>query len=220
MITQMKTIYIIRHGQTEFNKLKLVQGSGIDSNLNELGWLQSEAFHKKYQSVGFDKIYTSTLKRTHQTVRYFLEQGVDWERLSGLNEISWGDKEGRIITEADDNRYYEMLNAWRTGNWDWKEVGGESPLEVQARQAEAWEQIMANTEEGTILVCMHGRAMRILLCYLLEISLSKMDDFSHGNTCLYKLKYDGEKYLLELSNDKSHLKGIVPVTSDKERLEK
>ncbi len=164
----MKTIYLIRHGQTEFNKLKLVQGSGINSNLNEVGWLQSEAFFGKYQSVPFDKIYTSKLKRTHQTVRRFVEQGVDWEQLIGLNEISWGDKEGRIITEADDKRYFEMLNAWRTGDWHWKEVGGESPLEVQARQIEAWNYIMSQTEESTILVCMHGRAMRILLCHLLE----------------------------------------------------
>ncbi|MFT5617177.1 MAG: broad specificity phosphatase PhoE [Arenicella sp.] len=211
----MKTIYLIRHGQTEFNKLKLVQGSGIDSNLNEVGWLQSEAFFGKYQSVSFDKTYTSKLKRTHQTVRRFVEQGVDWEQLVGLNEISWGEKEGRIITAADDNRYFEMLNAWRTGDWDWKEVGGESPLEVQARQITAWNHIMSQTEESTVLVCMHGRAIRILLCYLLDVSLSEMDDFSHGNTCLYLLEFDGKKYHLKKTNDQSHLDGIELEISDR-----
>jgi len=201
----MKTIYIIRHGQTEYNKLKLVQGSGIDSNLNEVGWAQGEAFFNQYRQISFDKVYTSTLKRTHQTVQCFLDKKLPWEQLEGLNEISWGKKEGKIITAEDDRQYYEMLDAWRNGDWHWKVEGGESPLEVQARQKRDWDQMMGRTHEQTILVCMHGRAMRILLCLLTNTPLSKMDQFSHSNTCLYLLKYFDGKYLIEMQNDITHL---------------
>lgn len=205
----MKVIYLIRHGQTEYNKLKLVQGSGIDSNLNEVGWAQSEAFHAEYANVPFDKVYTSELKRTHQTVRKFTEEGIPWEQFEGLNEISWGKKEGKIITPEDDKQHYEMLAAWQNGNWNWKIEGGESPLEVQKRQRRDWNKIMLNTDEKHILVCMHGRAMRILLCMLLGVSLSEMDRFSHGNTCLYKVSYLEGQYKLELENDTSHLSELL-----------
>jgi len=204
----MKTIYIIRHGQTEYNKLKLVQGSGINSNLNEVGWKQAEAFFSKYQHISFDRIYTSKLKRTHQTVRKFIEQSIPWDQHLGLNEISWGEKEGRVISAEDDARYSRMLNAWRNGDYTQKEENGESPQEVQDRQVQAWEKIMDRAHEKNILVCSHGRAIRILLCYLLECPLSEMDRFAHSNTCLYVLKFNGEKYTLELENDVAHLEGL------------
>ena len=204
----MKTIYLIRHGQTEYNKLKLVQGSGIDSNLNEVGWAQGKAFFEQYKHVPFQRIYTSKLKRTHQTVKRFLDNGINWEQFEGLNEISWGVKEGKIITPADDQQHFEMLAAWERGDLTWKVEGGESPLDVQERQRRDWEKIMSRTEEKNILVCMHGRAMRILLCLLLENPLSEMDRFSHSNTCLYKLTYAQGKYELILENDITHLEPI------------
>lgn len=205
----MKTIYLIRHGQTEYNKLKLVQGSGIDSNLNEYGWVQGRAFYEQYHHISFDHIYTSELKRTHQTVKNFIDQSIPWNQLEGLNEISWGKKEGKIITAQDDEQHYEMLAAWKSGNWAWKIEDGESPLEVQARQKRDWTKIMSRTEEKNILVCMHGRAMRILLCMLMKSSLSDMDRFAHSNTCLYKLMYSEGKYSIQLANDTSHLQNLL-----------
>ena len=49
----------------------IVQGRGMDTELNEKGRAQAEAFYQAYKDVPFDKIYTSTLKRTHQTVQNF-----------------------------------------------------------------------------------------------------------------------------------------------------
>ena len=68
----IKTIYLIRHGETDFNRQGVVQGSGVDSDLNELGQAQAEAFFQAYQHIPFDKVYTSALKRTHQSVKKFL----------------------------------------------------------------------------------------------------------------------------------------------------
>ena len=65
----VKDIYLIRHGETEYNRKGVVQGSGIDADLNELGQKQAEAFFAHYQDLPIDKIYTSALKRTHQIGR-------------------------------------------------------------------------------------------------------------------------------------------------------
>ena len=67
---------------------------------------------------------------------------------------------------------------------------------------------MSNTDEKNILVCMHGRAIRILMCYLTNTPLSEMDQFGHKNTSLYLLQFDGSDYSIEMANDQSHLIGI------------
>lgn len=196
----MKTIYLIRHGETEFNRLKRIQGSGINSSLNEKGLQQAEAFFEKHYHVKFDKVYTSALVRTHESVGKFLLNGIAWEQYEGLNEISWGNKEGRAATPEENEVYYETLRQWREGKTDLAMEGGESPEQVLARQKPVLEYIMAQQEERTILVCMHGRAIRILLCHLLGYDLRYMDMFEHRNLCLYKLHYTGSMFCAELAN--------------------
>ncbi len=203
---ETKNIYIIRHGETEYNKLGMVQGSGIDSNLNDFGRAQAKAFYEHFFNVPFDKVYTSRLKRTHQSVKGFIEElQLPWQQLFGLNEVSWGNKEGRILTDDDDQSYFQMIEGWRQGNVHLKAIDGESPIEVQARQRIAWKYIMANTQEKNILVCMHGRAIRILMCLLLDVSLSDMDCFKHQNMGLYQLQFNNGKYTLAQSNYAGHL---------------
>jgi bisphosphoglycerate-dependent phosphoglycerate mutase len=69
-----KTIYLIRHGQTDFNKQGIVQGSGVDSSLNEEGHAQARKFYEAYHHINFDKIYVTELQRTHQTVAPFKQK--------------------------------------------------------------------------------------------------------------------------------------------------
>lgn len=203
-----KKIYIVRHGQTDFNLQNIVQGSGVDSNLNERGLAQAKAFFEYYKHIPFDKIYTSTLKRTKQTVKGFLDLGIPTEALAGLNEISWGNKEGFKITPDEDQYYHYMLKQWQLGNTSLRIEGGESPDDVVVRMTPAVEKIMSKTSEQTILICMHGRAIRILLCILLDYPLKSMDMFEHENLCLYLLDYSGGNFSIKLHNDISHLRFI------------
>ena len=71
-----KTFYFIRHGQTDLNLLGIVQGRGVNSPLNANGMRQAQAFYEAYKSIPFDKVYMSTLLRTHQTVQQFVDQGI------------------------------------------------------------------------------------------------------------------------------------------------
>jgi len=201
----IKKIYIIRHGQTDFNLQGIVQGSGVDSSLNETGRAQARAFFDKYKDIGFDKIYTSALKRTRESVQDFIAGGIPHEPLSGLNEISWGSKEGQRITPEEDAYYHWMLKEWQRGNTSERITGGESPNDVVLRQRPALDYIMSKDNEKTILVCMHGRAMRILLCELLNYPLKSMDMFEHHNLCLYQLDFTGSMYAIKKHNDKTHL---------------
>jgi broad specificity phosphatase PhoE len=208
-----KKIYLIRHGQTDFNLKGIVQGSGVDSSLNAKGMAQARAFFEMYKHIAFDKIYTSTLKRTRESVSGFIELGIPTESLSGLNEISWGTKEGQPITPEEDQYYHWMLDQWRLGNTHERIEGGESPEDVVKRQTGALTQILAQPNEEKILICMHGRAIRILLCQLLNYPLKSMDMFEHENLCLYLLEQTGSHFTVRKYNDTLHLKNLVVETA-------
>lgn len=202
-----KEIYLIRHGETEYNKKGIVQGSGIDADLNETGRNQAESFHKKYGDVPFEKVYTSALVRTHQTVEKFIKKGIPHEILAELNEISWGEKEGKEPTTEDNAYYANLTKSWSEGNITLKPTGGESPVEVADRLKVGLKKIIENSNENLILVAMHGRAMRILLAEISDLHLQEMDTFPHQNTCLYKLEYcyNEDRFEILSRNDVSHL---------------
>lgn len=206
-----KIIYLIRHGETDFNRRGIVQGSGVDSDLNDMGRAQAQAFFLAYQHVPFNKIYISTLRRTYQTAEPFIELGIPYEKLSGLNEISWGVMEGKAPGNLDNEYYRSLIDAWSSGNVAQTTDGGESPDQVAARQKVAMDRILSHPDEETVLIAMHGRAMRILLCWLTGRSLSEMDQFEHSNVCLYKLHYDydANAFTIDLANDTSHLLSLA-----------
>jgi len=200
-----KTIYIVRHGQTDYNKKGIVQGSGIDASLNDLGRLQSEAFYKAYRDMPIDKIYISGLKRTKESVSLFINDGLPYESLNGLNEISWGTSEGTEFTNENNTLYKKLVQDWKDGKTHLSVEAGESPEDVMKRQKEAMGHILQQTDEKNILICMHGRAMRILLCWLLDKPLRVMDDYIHNNLGLYVLHYIDKKFELVTRNDLEHL---------------
>ncbi len=209
-----KTLYIVRHGETDLNKRGVVQGRGVDTDLNNTGRAQSEAFYQTYKDVPFDKIYTSTLKRTHQTIMRFIDAGIPWVQYAGLDEMAWGVFEGQESTEDVRVAYQTMMDSWTKGDLHLKFDDGESPLEVHERQLEVLEKLIESDDDKTILICMHGRAMRLFFCLLIDIPLYEMEKFPHTNTTLYKVEYDGEKFRIVEENNTDHLKLLSDTLSD------
>lgn len=201
-----KKIFLIRHGQTDFNQQGIVQGSGINSSLNQVGVRQAEAFFEAYKDYHFDKVYTSTLKRSIESVSQFISKGLAHEPLESLNEINWGSREGTKITLEEDRYYRWLLEQWQSGNTSLPIEGGESPQDVAVRQLSGIRKIMNAESEKNVLVCMHGRAMRVLLCQLLNYPLHAMDIFEHRNLGLYQLNFSGSMFSVEKYNDDGHLR--------------
>jgi 2,3-bisphosphoglycerate-dependent phosphoglycerate mutase len=200
----LKKIYLVRHGQTKYNLLGVVQGRGIDAPLNETGISQAKSFHQAYKDIPFEKVYTSILKRTHQSVEAFIRDGILHTSDAGFDEISWGDHEGAVAS-AERNTYFKKISSqWRDGHTSVRIEGGESPEDVVERQKVIMNEIL-HSEENLILICMHGRAIRILLCYLLDLPLSSMDDFEHHNLGLYVLEYAAGSFKILVENSTEHL---------------
>ena len=200
-------IYIIRHGETAFNRQGKVQGSGIDSSLNEKGIRQAKAFHTFYKKVNFDLVLTSKLRRTHETVAAFIDAGIAWEQFEEINEISWGVFEGKKPDAKMIETYKKLAAAWEAGDLDARIEQGESARELGNRLARFVKMLQQRKTEN-LLVCMHGRSIRALICLLKNHSLDKMNLFPHSNTGLYLANYQQDKFSFELENDTSHLVGI------------
>jgi broad specificity phosphatase PhoE len=201
-----KTIHLIRHGQTDFNLKNIIQGSGIDSDLNENGKVQAIKFYNFYQNTPYKHIYTSTLKRAIQSVGNFIEAGIPHSPLDELNEINWGIMEGKIQNQETVKLYHETINNWKNGLLNQSVEGGETPIEMYQRQTKGLEIVMNKpADEDTVLICMHGRAIRSFLCLLTDTPLKEMENWDHSNLCLYELKFNGKTFDITRANDVNHL---------------
>lgn len=204
-----KTFYFIRHGQTDLNLKGIVQGRGVNSSLNENGRKQANAFFNAYKHIPFDKIYTSTLIRTHETIAQFEQElNIITEELVGLDEISWGIYEGKAQDKSIMDGFAALVSSWQNNELDVHIEQGESPNQLVKRQKEAISYMLSKEDEETILVCMHGRALRIMLCHLTGIPVSKMDNFPHTNTSLYVLAYENDKFEIIDHFNTTHLEGL------------
>lgn len=79
-------LYLVRHGQTLFNRKKMISG-WTDSPLTELGFEQARragAF-LRHRGLVFDHAYTSTLTRTHVTIQAVMP-GIEFEQRAGIRE--------------------------------------------------------------------------------------------------------------------------------------
>jgi len=177
---------VVRHGQTDYNLRGVVQGSGINAPINENGEKQAEAFYENFKHIPFDKVYYSGLIRTKQSIERFIQGDIPHESIPELNEISWGNYEGLPMDHQENEYYHNMLKKWSKGELDHKIMGGESPLDVSKRLERGMERILKNGGQN-ILVCMHGRAIRILMSTVLKYNLRFMDVFRHENLCCYEL---------------------------------
>lgn len=200
-----KTIYIIRHGETDYNKRGIIQGSGVDSDLNDMGRLQAEKFFQAYHHIPFDKVYSSELKRTIQSIKPFIELGHKHEAMPEFNEINWGIFEGKVSTPDSHRHYLRIVADWKAGLTDQRIEGGESPREMQKRQEAGLQKLLQKEDERKLLLCMHGRAMRSFLCLLTGEPLSEMDKFKHSNLCLYVVEQSTNGFEIVEANSIDHL---------------
>ncbi|MEC7878270.1 MAG: histidine phosphatase family protein [Bacteroidota bacterium] len=195
-------LYIMRHAETEFNRKGIIQGSEVDSSINNVGDYQAERFYNFYKNINFDKIYVSGLRRTYQTIIRFVNSGIQCEKLDEFNEISWGVNQGK-----SDNldEYENLIKTWINGDLDNKFKSGESPNEMSKRLIKGFNHVIS---EGfsTVLLCIHGRALRILLSKIIDNDLTRMDKYVHSNTGLYIIDSNKKgKYEIVSRNLRNHL---------------
>ncbi len=202
-------LYIVRHGETDYNKKKIVQGRGVNSSLNELGQAQAAALFQHYQSTNFAQIYASSLNRSLETVERFNKLNYEVKQFEALDEISWGEQEGMKPTPALHKEYLKMKESWAIGEYGVKIPGGESILDVSNRLVPFVDHV-EQQHESPILICSHGRTIAILLCLLLKQPFTEMSRFRSHNTGLHILEKNKEGlFMIQQQNNISHLELLI-----------
>jgi len=154
-------IYIVRHGETEENKQKIIQGQ-LDTQLNSEGEKQADLVAKALRDVPFDICYSSDLKRATSTAERILvhHSGVQLETPPALRERHMGDLEGRVW-----GQFQGLLSADGEG----KEIRHpESPEAVTRRAMEWWNVTIVGTSSKHILIVSHAAWIRLLVQGLLR----------------------------------------------------
>ena len=202
------TFYFIRHGETDYNRQRIVQGRRIDSTLNATGRAQAEALAERFAGETLDVIYSSTLQRARETATAIAKHhpGVPVHHLADLEEMSWGIYEGRSSSPDMRAVFDAMYERWSQGDYATAFEEGESILDVQRRGLRAVETIMEQHEGQRVLVVAHGRFLRVLLASLLpEYGLERMQEIEHTNTAVNHLVCEAGTYRAERLNCTVHL---------------
>lgn len=195
----MTKIFLIRHGETEWNKIGKLQGSS-DVDLSPEGISQARllAEHAPFGSV--DAIYSSDLTRAVKTAEILAEKfNLPVIKKRGLRETSFGTWEGRYLSDlAKENP--QGFEHFFTRPDKVRPPQGETFLKSQARIMNALYAVIADNEGKNIIVVSHGAAIRLIICAALEIPISKMWAIAQHNMALNILNFADGIFSVELLN--------------------
>ena len=203
-----KEIWIVRHGETEYNRRGIIQGQGIDSHLNRAGYEQADLFYKEYSKESFDHLYLSTLIRTEQTMTGFIKKGLPYSKWSEIDEINWGIHEGQPAEKWMIESYNKLISSWRNGNLAAAIEQGESGESLWNRVHQFINRLK-NESGKKLLVCSHGRTIRCMMAIINGKAPAHMEHYKHSNTGLYVVRFRNGSFETLLENDCRHLSRMV-----------
>ena len=172
----MKNILLIRHGQSEWNKLNLFTGFK-NVELSEQGIEEANKAGQNFKKLNltFDLVFTSELKRAQDTAKIILENLDQLDDLNSkskiiesfnLNERDYGDLTGLDKKETAEKFGDEQVHKWRRGYSD-QPPNGESLEDVVNRVKIYFDSDILpsinNSENNNILIAAHGNSLRTLL---------------------------------------------------------
>jgi 2,3-bisphosphoglycerate-dependent phosphoglycerate mutase len=167
----MAKLFLVRHGKSAWNKLGLWTG-WTDVDLDEDGVAEAYKAGEKLKDEDIHKVYTSELKRTHQTFEAIKKGSGKHDHLDhtphrALNERHYGIHTGKnkwqIKEEVGDEEFTKIRRGWNTPILE-----GETLKDVHARVVPYYEEnIKKDLEKGeNVLVVAHGNTLRALVKHL------------------------------------------------------
>ncbi|WP_180955383.1 histidine phosphatase family protein [Peribacillus deserti] len=201
----MLTIYLVRHGKTEWNVQTRWQGWG-NGELTAEGMQGATLLSKRLKDEPIDKVYASSSKRAYHTAEIIIgRRSIEIVKEDVLREMHFGDWEGRTKDEVIAQYANEVKAFWETPHLYTRDQGELFP-DVYERAAEAWKMILENHSSGTVLIVSHSIFLRVLLSYLKDLPLEHL--FKQEpllNTSLTQIQVEDGKVSIIFEGDTSHL---------------
>lgn len=179
----MTKIYLVRHGQTEWNKLSKVQGR-TDIELSKRGVLQAKQLAKRLSEENIDVIYSSSLKRALKTAEIIAEvKNCSINKSDKYQEICLGPWEGLTINEIKES-YGEHFRLYREDPSNFSLPGAETFLELSERTYNSIMEIVCTHVGKSILIVSHGTAIKAALIRILDIDIKNYTKFRIDNASI------------------------------------
>jgi len=157
------TIYLIRHGETDWNREQRYQGQQ-DIPLNSTGIKQAQLIAEKLNGHHFSALYSSDLMRAFQTAQEIAKKvELSITTHPALREINQGEWEGRFIKEVLATSGDEVRAVYQNP-YTARKPGGESIAEVAERMYAYLDHLAEKHDQQTIIVVSHGLAIATVLC--------------------------------------------------------
>jgi broad specificity phosphatase PhoE len=219
-----KRIYLLRHGETDWNKLGKMQGGGFDIPLNDNGIQQAQKAAEVLltsSNIALDVICSSHLQRASKTAdivhassnkQAHAATGAKRIIMPEFGEFRFGKFEGMALhgENKDDamKKEFDQINVTIYEDLRAKWPGGESTGDVDTRMRSGLDQLLlASASSKHIAIVGHGRSNRILLASLMYDDPLKHQDIQQGNTCINVLDVDEKGvWTPQLINYVEHIK--------------
>ena len=176
-------LYIVRHGETEWNVIKRFQGQ-LNTPLTEKGMEKLRKTGKKLENVLFDEVYTSELGRTVASAEIILNENngyknnkLELQKLAELNEVYFGVWQGLTYEEVflkypeEGNNYFYNVKNYKAEN-----VEAEKLEDALERFLKGINKILDSHESGNILVVTHGTVFEMFMNYVANNSIFDIDE--------------------------------------------
>ena len=202
----MLRIFLIRHGETEWNKQKRLQGH-TDVKLSPEGIRQAKLLAENAPFKHVDEIYSSDLSRAFDTAKILAVKFniMPVKPTPELRETNFGEWEGRAISELI-NESPKAFGKFFTDPERCHPPQGETFLECQARVMIVIRDIITNHDNQNVIVVSHGAVIRLIICAALDIPIHKMWAISQSNMAVNILRVDDGEFTVELMNSTEHLR--------------
>ncbi len=204
-------LYLVRHGETNWNKETRFQGQ-VDIPLCEKGIEQAEAVSKRLAGQNFAAFFSSSLSRARETADIIAKpHNKPVQAVPDLQEMNFGYWEGLTVEEIR-QKYDRESAAWWSRPLENRVPGGETLVELAERSVQAVKTIIQKYPEGQVLLVTHGGVIRCIVAAVLGIDLNQYWRLRQDNASLSIIDfYQWDKAILMLYNDCSHLApGQVP----------
>ncbi|MDL2345288.1 histidine phosphatase family protein [Deinococcus sp. MIMF12] len=179
-------VYLLRHGQTEWNVEGRPQGR-LDSPLTPLGVAQARAHAVTLSGVPLRHAYSSPMGRARRTAEFVLEErAVPLTVLETLAEVDAGELAGLLKAERV-NRFPDLAAARERDKYRTVLPGGESYETASPRAARAL-QTISRSGGGNVLIVSHEMIGRLLRMHLLGLSPRQAMALSHPQDVIYRVE--------------------------------
>lgn len=203
----MTRLYLVRHGETEWNKASRVQGR-TDTELSNVGIMQARKLAKRLACENIDYIYSSSLKRALRTAEIVREyKNCSIVESDKYHEICLGPWEGMCINEIKE-KYGEHFRVYREDPANFKLPGAETFQQLADRTYNAIMEIVSCHKGGNILVVSHGTAIKAAIIRILGIDITNYTKFRIDNASISIIGFpedNPDKPVVFNLNDTGHL---------------